>query len=145
MATTTIPAQTVIDDDFTGKRLTSEDSPVKLEITLTLDGKPFGKPASVDTARAMADILARFLSDPSDENRRELGARIPRPGVTRGSGSGGSASNTDNGHIRAWANTEDGRKYGAANGLTVPEIGKAGRMSPKWESGWKSAGEPKAA
>lgn len=141
MAKREIPAIVETTDDFTGKVLTADDQPTTVSIVVTVGGKSVngGKPYSLDSATAMAGRLTAFLADPSDENRRALGDVFPR---SRVGGSAGSAGKGDGPKIRAWANTSEGRKYGQANGLNIPEIGAQGRLSPKWEAGWKAAGSP---
>ncbi len=120
MATRTIPAVTETTDDFTGKVLSADDQPVKVEITVKNGTSPAVK-GSLDMATAMFGRLAAFVSEPSDENRRALGDVIPRSRVGgSGSGagsSGGSRQPTDKAGVtmrawmreHGWPNVKDGQ------------------------------------
>jgi hypothetical protein len=119
MATRTIPAVTEITDDFTGKVISADDKPVKVEITVKVGA---GAPVkgSLDAATAMAGRLVAFVSEPTDENRRALGDTIPRSRVGAsgsGSGSGGSRQPVDKAGVtmrawmreHGWPNVKDGQ------------------------------------
>lgn len=126
MATRTIPAVTETTDDFTGKTVTADDKPVQVSITLTVGGKPVNgnKPYVLDAANAMAEVLTRFLADPSDENRRALGSVIPRPAMAR-AGSGTGATDKAGTTKRDWLK---------ANGS--PDIGPRGKFTAEQDDQW---------
>lgn len=121
MATQTIPAQTRIVDDFTGKELAPEDKPVKAKVTLN------GKAHELDAASAVLELLGRFLADPVDENRRAFGAVIPRPKV------GGSASGTAASKDSDKAGTSK-RNWLRANGY--PDLADRGKFTDEMNDRW---------
>jgi hypothetical protein len=111
MATRTIPARVETDDDFTGKPVTGDQTAVKVEISVKVNGKAI-KAREFDAAHVTADALTAFVSDPTDENRRNLGALIPRPVVGR-SGSGNSSGKMT---AKRWAReTEAGQEWAKAH------------------------------
>jgi hypothetical protein len=128
MATRTIPAITQVTDDFTGKDLTAEDSPVKATVTIKVNGKT--KTAELDTASAMANMLMVFLGEPTDENRRKIGDRIPRNRV--GGNTAGKPAETDAAGIgkREWL-----RKAGFKKADGQP-IGDRGKLTPEQDEAW---------
>lgn len=119
MATRTIPAQTLVTDDFTGKDLAAEDKAVKLAISV--DGKKY----EFDVANAAKSLFVAFLSDPSDENRRAFGAILPRPKV------GGSASGTAK---DADASGTSKRDYLRSNGY--PNLAERGKFTEEMNDKW---------
>lgn len=127
MATVTIPAQTQVTDDVTGKVLAAEDKAVKVEITLKIDGKPVngGKPFALDMAAAAAAHFGEFVSAPSDESRRAFGAIVPRPKV------GGSASGTAKDADKSGTSKRD---YLRANGY--PNLAERGKFTEEMNDKW---------
>jgi len=132
MATRTIPAVTETTDDFTGRTLTADDKPVKVEFTVKVDGKPVNgtKPYTMDAAHAMADIVTRFLANPTDENRRALGSVIPRQPIAR---TGSATKDADKAGMtkRDWARANGFKK---ADGS---EIGDRGNFPADANTAWE--------
>lgn len=119
MAKQTIPAQEILTDDFTGKTLTKDDSPVTVKVQVN------GKTFELDAAKAMADRFGAFLTEPSDETRRALGDVIPRNSVSSGSS---KAKETDK------AGT-DKRTWLRGNGF--PDVKDRGQFSPAMTEAWE--------
>ena len=119
MATVTIPARTQVTDDFTGKTVSTEDAPVKVKITVN------GKAHELDAAKAMAEAFARFIAEPTEENRKSFITVMTGRSISPRTGS--ASKDTDKAGLtkRAWLR---------ANGN--PDVGERGKFTAEQDDAW---------
>jgi hypothetical protein len=129
MARKTIPAHDEIVDDVTGKPVDDKAETVKVSVN--------GKTSNLDMTPETLAVFTAFVSEPTDENRRNFGALLPRPRV------GTSTGSTRSGNSAAK------REWLRANGF--PTIGDKGKFSAdmddayaKHEAETAKANEPAA-